>query len=279
MKIDIYQQVTDRVVDALEAGTNPWVKPWRGGAGVDRNLISKRAYRGINTILLSLQGFESNIWGTYNQFAQKGFQVAKGQKATHIVFFKSIKGSGEVNQETGKVDNGFAVLRGYSVFNADQTDMPKPEPVNGPAFDPMPACEATIQKTGATITHGGGRACYIPSTDAIRLPDPASFTAPVHYYNTAFHELGHWTGAKNRLNRVFGSFGDITYAKEELVAEMTAAFLCGLHGIQGEMQHADYIGEWIKTLQNDRKAVFRAASMAQKATDLIMGTTPEANDD
>jgi len=271
MRVDIAQQITQKIIEALEKGTTPWIKPWTGG-GADHNIASKKPYRGINTILLALEamagGYTSTTWGTYKQFAEKKIQVKKGEKAAHIVFFKSVKGTGEVNQETGVKDKGFAILRGYSVFNADQTDMPKPEAVEGVPFDPNPACEAFIEKAGVPITYGGGRACYIPSKDKIRLPARESFDAPVHFYNTAFHELTHATGHKKRLARVItGSFGDASYAYEELVAEMGAAFLCNIHGIQAEMQHADYIGNWLEKLKGDKRFVLKAASAAQKAVD------------
>jgi antirestriction protein ArdC len=137
-------------------------------------------------------------------------------------------------------------------------------------FNPVPALDDRILKTGANIKHGDSRAFYSPASDFIGMPDKTSFKGEVHYYATVLHELTHWSGAKHRLDRTKGArFADAAYAFEELVAEMGAAFLCQDYKIEGDLRHADYIGSWLKCLRADNKAIFNAAALAQKAANYI----------
>ena len=267
-----YDTVTATIIEQLENGAAPWVKPWRADSSADSNLVSKKPYRGINRLLLGISsmahGFASPIWATYKQFQDAGYQVQKGQKATNIVFFKPIEG--KQNAETGEPEAGYCVIRGYAVFNASQTDMPMVSPEVSQDFDPMPSCEKFILGTGANISHGGDAAFFSPSQDRIQLPHKSAFDSPASYYATALHELTHWTGHKSRLSRDFsGRFGNPEYAFEELVAELGAAFLCDDLKIQGELRHAGYIGHWLKACREDNKAIFRAAALAQKAADYL----------
>lgn len=270
--MDAYQQVTDAIIAELENGSAPWVKPWRADASSDRNLVSGKGYRGINRVLLGMssmsQGFTSSIWATYKQWQEKGAQVQKGQKGTHIVFFKPVAGTKDA--ATGETSDGYCVIRGYVVFNASQTDYVSTEPA-APAFDPVPVCEQFMVATGAVIGHGGDRAFYSPSTDRVQMPNKTAFVTPANYYATAFHELTHWTSHKSRCDRDLsqGRFGNPEYAFEELVAELGAAFLCSDMGIDGDIRHAAYIGSWLKALRNDKKAIFKAAALAQKAADYL----------
>ncbi len=271
--MDLYSKITEQIIAELEKGAAPWVKPWQADNTADRNIVSGKPYRGVNRLLLGMSsmanGFASPVWATYKQWQEQGAQVSKGEKATNIVFFKPIAGA--KNEETGESEAGYCVIRGYAVFNATQTNLPaklfEPPAVE---FNPIPACEQFMVRTGATITHGGDAAFYMPSHDLIRLPHKASFDAPSSYYATAFHELTHWTGSDKRLERKFGArFGNPEYAFEELVAEMGAAFLCADHSIQGELRHAGYIGHWLKACREDNKAIFKAAALAQKAADYL----------
>ena len=272
--MDVYTSVTNSIIAELENGTAPWVKPWRADSSADHNLVSKKAYRGINRLLLGMSamanGYTRPEWATYKQFSELGAQVDKGEKATHIVFFKPI--TGKQNAETGETESGYCVIRGYAVFNATQTNLPDsistPLPVD---FNPIPACEQFIIGTGAQITHGGDAAFYMPSQDRIQLPNRTAFDVPASYYATAFHELTHWTGSKTRLDRNLsaGKFGNPAYAFEELVAEIGAAFLCTDHGISGELRHAGYIEHWLKACREDSKAIFKAAALSQKAADYL----------
>lgn len=279
--MDLYQSVTDSIIAQLEKGAAPWVKPWKADASADCNLVSKKPYRGINRLLLGMssmaQGFASPQWATYKQWTEAGFQVAKGSKGTHIVFFKPMGGK---ENDQGEIEAGYCVIRGYTVFNATQTNAPASEVIVSDNFNPIPACEQFIVKTGARITHGGDAAFFAPSQDRIQLPNKSAFETEGSYYATAFHELTHWTGAKHRLDRDLdkGRFGNPEYAFEELVAEIGAAFLCADHGIQGELRHAGYIQHWLKACKADSKAIFRAAAMSQKAADylLALDATTEA---
>lgn len=277
----IYQAVTDAIIAQLESGAAPWVKPWHADASADKNLVTGKAYQGINRLILGMAGmaggFQSNTWASYNQLKAAGYNVQKGQKGTAICFYKPVAGT--VDAATGETTSGYAVLKSYCIFNLSQTDAPADAiapPVIAEPFDANEACEAAIVKTGAIIRHGGDAAFYMPSTDAVQLPHKASFDSAAHYYATALHELTHWTGAKHRLNRDFsGRFGNPAYAFEELVAEIGAAYLCADLGIQGELRHAGYIGHWLKACRDDNTAIFKAAALAQKAADFIKGTAAD----
>lgn len=279
--MNIYDEVTNSIISELEKGAIPWIKPWKADSSADKNFVSQKPYQGINRLLLGMSSMANNYsnpaWATYKQWQDAGAQVKAGEKATHIVFFKPV--SGKTNAETGETESGYCVIKGYSVFNAEQTDLEiiqneKPEG----SFNPIPACEDRIIKTGAAISHGGDAAFYMPSQDRIQLPNKTAFNSEQNYYATAFHELAHWTGAKHRLDRNLekGRFGNPAYAFEELVAEMGAAFLCADYRIQGELRHAGYIDHWLKACRDDSKAIFRAAALAQKAVDYIQSLDASA---
>ena len=272
--MDMYQSVTDSIIAELEKGAIPWVKPWKIDGSADKNFVSQKAYQGINRLLLGMssmaRGYSNPAWATYKQWADSGANVKSGEKATHIVFFKPMKSTDKV---TGK-DSNYCVIKGYAVFNVEQTDMDIiPSEVTGSPFNPIPSCEERIIKTGAAISHGGDAAFYMPSQDRIQLPNKGAFNSEANYYATAFHELSHWTGAKHRLDRDLdkGRYGNPSYAFEELVAEISAAYLCADYRIQGELRHAGYIQSWLKACKEDSKAIFKAAALAQKATDYIQG--------
>jgi antirestriction protein ArdC len=273
-RLSVYDSVTNRIIEKLEAGIVPWVKPWSvANAGADRNAISKKEYSGVNRLILGMSGYSSPIWASFKQWQELGGNVKKGEKGTQIVFYspiqkESINASGETESSV------YHCLKAYYVFNADQiegVEFEKPAQ-SDKVFNPVPALDDRIIKTGAQISHGGGRAFYRPSTDSITLPEKSTFLSESHYYATALHELTHWSGASHRLDRTKGKrFADAAYSFEELVAEMGAAFLCADYGISGELQHADYIGHWLKCLKDDNKAIFNAAALAQKAADYING--------
>lgn len=266
-----YETVTNEIIKQLESGCAPWVRPWN--AGSDRNLISGSEYRGVNRLILGMtsmsRGYGSNVWGTYKQINECGGIVRKGEKGTAIVFFKPVTKSTQNDQGDTEVSS-FAVMKSFVVFNLEQQDGIEID--SKPDFSPVEAAEERIVKTGAVISHGGSQAFYAPSTDRIQMPVRSSFDTEASYYATAFHELIHWSGAKDRLSRdLSGRFGNPEYAFEELVAEMGAAFLCQDHGIAGELRHAGYIKSWLKALRDDKTAVFKAAALAQKAADFING--------
>jgi len=276
MTTDIYTTVTNQIIDQLENGVTPWVKPWRADSSADHNLLSKKAYTGINRLILGMAGmmYASNTWATYKQISEAGGNVKKGEKGTHIVFFKPIV-KNEVNAAGEAEKKSFAMIKSYCVFNLDQAEnMPAPAVVPndiGGEFTPIISVESRIIKTGAAINHGGDAAFYMPSLDRIQLPNKNTFSSESAYYATAFHELTHWTSHKTRLDRDLskGRFGNPDYAFEELVAELGAAFLCADYSIDGDLRHAGYIGNWLKVLNDDKTAIFKAAALAQKASDYI----------
>jgi len=270
--MSIYETVTNSIIEELEKGAIPWVKPWKADSSADKNYVSQKPYQGINRLLLGMssmsKGYSNPAWATFKQWSEAGTSVKAGEKATHIVFFKPMKST---DKATGK-ESGYCVIRGYAVFNVQQTDMDiVPSVIPDTPFNPIPSCEDRIVKTGANISHGGDAAFYMPSQDRIQLPNKGSFDSEALYYATAFHELSHWTGAKHRLDRSLdkGRFGNPAYAFEELVAEISAAYLCADYKIQGELRHAGYIQSWLKACKDDSKAIFKAAALAQKAADYI----------
>ena len=274
----IYQQVTDKIIAELESGNLPsWVKDWSGDAGTDCNVITKKTYNGINTIILGMSGFKSQYWGTYKQWLSLGAQVTKGSKGTHIIYYSPVERGSKIT-EAGEVKEYSYILKSYTVFNAEQVTgweapaapMPKP-------FNNIFAAEVLALKSGAVIQHGGDKAYYSPSQDFIAMPHKSQFNSEAGYYATLMHELTHWSGHKSRLNRdLSGRFGNEAYAAEELIAELSAAFLCARLGIAGELRHSSYIASWLRVLKNDNKAVFKAAALAQKAADYLAGFAGES---
>lgn len=282
MSQTIYSEITQSIIEQLEQGAAPWIKPWKADSSADKNLVSQKPYQGINRLLLGMssmvKGYSVPVWASYKQWESIGANVKKGEKGTKIVFYSPVS---KENKQTGDVEK-YAVLKTYFVFNAAQVegiDIVPAEPVAA-EFTAVELAEQRIIKTGAAISHGGDAAFYMPSADRIQLPHKSAFNSEANYYATAFHELAHWTGSKNRLDRDLdkGRFGNPAYAFEELVAEMSAAFLCADYGIEGELRHAGYIGHWLKALREDSKAVFKAAALAQKAADYInmLDATAEA---
>ena len=280
-KVDVYQIVTDRVIEALEAGVVPWRKPWSGGT--PSNLVSRKAYRGINAFLLSLSRFSSPYWLSYKQAQSLGGCVRKGEKGTPVVFWNWVE---KTNEASGKVEK-IPFLRYYTVFNAEQCEgltLPDSETSKG-EFSPIEEAEKVFPAyvNGPTLAHGGGSAHYVPARDHVQMPVRESFDRPENYYHTLFHELIHSTGHDSRLKRAgiaeIAAFGSQTYAKEELVAEMGAAFLSAKVGIENTLpQTASYVQGWLKALRNDRKLVVHAAAAAQKACDRILPSDTQAEE-
>lgn len=280
MSSSVYAEVTQSIIEQLEAGAAPWIKPWRVDSTADKNIISQKPYQGINRLILGLSsmvnGFDAPVWASFKQWQSLGANVRKGEKGTKIVFFSPVT---KQDKATGEVE-AYNVLKAYYVFNASQVEgieFTTPKAEDKP-FNAIEAAEARIVKTGANISHGSDAAFYAPGPDSIKLPNKSAFDNESSYYATAFHELVHWTGAKHRLDRDLdkGRFGNPAYAFEELVAEMGAAFLCQDYKIQGELRHAGYIQSWLKALKDDSKAIFKAAALAQKAADYLNQLDAEA---
>lgn len=276
MKKDVYQIITDRIIGLLEAGTVPWRRPWKGGEQAPRNFVSRKAYRGINLFLLHAAGFASPFWLTFRQVQSLDGRVKKGEKSFPVVFWKVFEEQ-EDNGESKRVP----FLRYHSVFNVAQCEgitVPAPPEVNG-AFQPIEKCDAVVagMPCPPAILHGGARACYSPREDRVTMPEATMFESPAAYYTTLFHELTHATGHLSRLNRKEVTdpvqFGSNPYSREELVAEMGAAYLSGHCAILDTTidQSASYIQNWLERLRDDRKLVIHAAAQAQKACDFILG--------
>jgi antirestriction protein ArdC len=281
----VYDQITNRIIEQLQAGVAPWHKPWGSYAGqptLPRNLISQKPYRGINALLTLVSPYASPFWLTYQQAIKIGGHVNAGEKSTPIVFWKF--GKNEVQEPDGSVtDKTWAMCRLYRVFNYEQCTIPGLDltPSAAPTdkiFNRIAECEQVVAGfAGPAVKHAGDRAFYMPSLDAVTMPARESFDGPEEYYNTLFHELTHSTGHGSRLNREginqMHFFGDPVYSREELVAEMGAAFLSGHCGIESKTlgNSAAYLQSWIRVLRSDSKLVLVAAGQAQKAADLILG--------
>jgi antirestriction protein ArdC len=271
-KIDIYQDVTDKIINALETGTAPWLRPWKSGIGtanVPHNATTGRAYNGINWLVLSCAPYASTGWLTYKQAQELGGNIRKGEKGTHIVFwsFPKVKDS-----ETGK-DKVIPFAKPYTVFNIDQCegiDSAKLKTLT-PAIAGASPINDIAARHNVRLNHGGDKAFFSPMSDSIGMPSADAFTTPAHYASTLAHELVHWTGHESRLARTFGKrFGDDAYAFEELVAEIGSAFVCATTGIALDgLQHSDYIGSWLKVLKADKRAIFTASSQAKKAAEFL----------
>lgn len=267
----VYQEVTDSIIEQLEKGAIPWVKPWVADSSADKNVLTQKPYQGINRLILGMSGmahgFTVPVWASFKQWQQLGGSVRKGEKGTKIVFYTPAE---KINANGDK--EAYAVLKAYWVFNVSQVDGIEVTPVAvvDKPFTANQLAEERIIKTGARISYGGDAAFFMPSQDRIQMPNKSAFENEASYYATAFHELTHWTGSESRLDRnLKGRFGNPEYAFEELVAEMGAAFLCQDYGIKGELRHAGYIQSWLKALRDDSKAVFKAAAYAQKAATFI----------
>lgn len=283
MSFDLYQTVTDKILAELEAGAAPWVKPWSGGSfdtNMPHNAATKRAYSGINVVLLwsaqQAAGYPTARWLTFKQARDAGGHVRKGEKGTTVVFVSAIERTEEDadgEEETRRIP----FLKHFTVFNVAQCEGLPQSMIDGVAKprnadERIQVAEEFLAATGARIVEGSGEAYYAPGADCISLPAFRAFRSADHYYATAFHELGHWTGHKSRLARDFsGRFGSQAYAAEELVAELAAAFLCAEFSFDGELRHAGYIATWIKLLKSDKRAFFTAAAKAQRAADYLRG--------
>jgi antirestriction protein ArdC len=284
---DVYTRVTAKVIEDLEAGVRPWLKPWSGDYAADRVTLPLRhcgtPYRGINILLLwgetMAKGYASSKWMTYRQASALGGQVRKGEHGSLVVYADRFKKT-EAGENGEDVEREIPFMKGYTVFNVEQIDgLPeqytvKPAPV-AEKMQLIEASEIFFGATGATFRHGGNMAYYAPGPDVIQLPFPEAFIDAESYAATKAHELVHWTKHGTRLDRDFGrkKFGDEGYAREELVAELGAAFLCVALGITPEARedHSSYIGHWLKVLRDDRRAIFSAAAHAQRAVDYLHG--------
>jgi antirestriction protein ArdC len=270
----VYEIITSRIVEELEKGQVPWHKPWH--TLPPANLVSKKPYRGINVFLLALQGYGSQYWLTFNQAKQLGGNVRRGEHGTKIVFWKFDRYETETaDGETEERKSAF--LRYYIVFNLEQTEGLKALLALPPAFPIQSAEEIVKGMPNPPAFEQDFQAAYIPSRDVVTMSSRTAFESQAEYYSTLFHELTHSTGHPKRLARegfdTPQTFGSESYSREELIAEMGSAMLCGVAGIEQSTvaNSAAYLKTWIARLKADSKLVISAASAAQKAADYIRG--------
>ncbi|MBW4332253.1 DUF1738 domain-containing protein [Stakelama sp. CBK3Z-3] len=285
----LYAEVTNHIIAELEQGVVPWVRPWNAsacGCAMPHNAGTGRRYSGINVLILwaaVIEGrYASHRWLTYRQAQAAGGNVRKGEKGTIVCYADRFtpKREAERARDEDREARQIAFLKRFTVFNVDQcdglperfaetTDQPEPEAI-------LPQVRTLIDASGADFRIGGDEAYYAPGGDYVAVPPQAAFGEPINWYRTALHELGHWTGHRTRLDRdQTGKFGSAPYAREELVAEMASAFACASLSIEPTVRHADYIGSWLAVLREDDKAIFRAASAASKAADMLLGFAGE----
>ncbi|GAA5063585.1 zincin-like metallopeptidase domain-containing protein [Erythrobacter westpacificensis] len=281
-RVDLYQAVTDDILSMLEAGTKPWAKPWSGGASIPlrHNGIP---YRGINILSLwasaMRQGFASPYWLTFKQALELGGNVKKGSKGTTVVYANKLV----IKDEETDDERRIPFLKRYTVFNAEQVEgvegkyPPPPAIINNPDSrdDEL---EAMFGRIEADLRHGGSSAFYHIRDDYIQMPAFEAFHTGDDYYATLAHEATHWAGAESRLNRkTLTSTSRADYARDELVAELGAAFLGATIGFKVEERedHAAYIEHWLAALRNDKRAIFEAAREAQNAADYLLAMMQE----
>jgi antirestriction protein ArdC len=293
MKTDIYQKITNQIVSALENDVRPWQQPWNAEHSAGRITRPLRgnglAYKGINVLMLWAaamdKGYAAPIWMTYKQASELKANVRKGERGSQVVYADKIVRT-ETDSATGEeAERAIPFLKGYIVFNVEQIDgLPerfyaRPAP-RLTTIERIERAEMFLANTGANVVHGGSRACYVPSTDNIHMPCIDFFRDAESYYATRAHETTHWTRHKSRIDREFGRkrFGDEGYAMEELVAELGSAFLSADLDLTPEVRedHASYIASWLKVLKGDKRAIFTAASHAQRAADYLHELQPKA---
>jgi antirestriction protein ArdC len=278
---DVYTRVTNQIIQAIEAGADKWEMPWHSPDAAlmcPVNASTGKQYRGVNILSLwvasHMAGYQENTWATFKQWSDLGRKICKGEKATVGVFWKPIEVQTEEASEGESSEQGrYWVAKAFPLFNVQQLeDYVPPVLPERPEHQRIEEAEAFFASLGADIRHGGGRAYYRPSSDHIQMPPFEAFVDPLAYYSTLAHEATHWTGAKSRLDRdLSGRFGKESYAAEELVAELGAAFLAADLGLSVDArdENAAYVQSWLKVLKNDSKAIFTAASLAQRAADFM----------
>lgn len=288
--MNIYQEVTEKILAKLAQGVVPWRKPWKtyGSGAMPRNAVSNRPYSGANTVLLWMAaeecGYASPKWITFKGALAEGGNVRRGEKGTRVMFWSPFRKTGGSTTEADDVRTGM-IMRSYTVFNIAQCEGVDhlidgaPKVINPDERDAL--AEEFVRTTGADVRHGESRAYYASRGDYVNLPAFEAFVGAEEYYSTAFHELTHWTGAEHRLNRTFGKrFGDAAYSAEELVAELGSAFLCAEFGFDNATldNSAAYLEHWQSFLKSNDRAFIAAASAASKATEFLRGKALETND-
>lgn len=281
---DPHQDVTDRIIADLETGVRPWTRPWTdGGPGVRPLRHDGQPYHGVNVLMLwaeaALRGYAVPVWMTFRQALALGGAVRRGERGVGVVYANPLTSS-DSDDRDGERERPIGFLKRYTVFNLGQIEGLDDRYPTAPAavLDPglkVAAAEAFFAATGAVIRHGGGQAYYAPGPDRIQMPAFETFTDAEGYYATLGHETTHWTRHPSRLDRDFGRqrYGDDAYAREELVAELGAAFLCADLGLALEPRpdHAAYLASWLQVLRQDKRFIFAAAAHAERAVAYLHG--------
>jgi antirestriction protein ArdC len=293
-RTSLYSEITDKIIAELESGRVPWVQPWgttaaKAPLAMPKNAATKRRYSGVNVLILwgavVERGFAGQSWLTFRQALSLGGSVRKGEHGTTVVYADRFIPDDERKRAEREEDEpgSISFLKRFTVFNTDQCENLPDGLITAPPRVSkgliLPEAEALIAATGADFRIGGDRAFYSPAHDYVQVPRPDAYFDPINWHRTALHELGHWVGHPSRLARdLTGAFGSALYAKEELVAEMTSAFVCASLGIVRTVRHADYIGSWLEVMREDDRAIVRAASAASKAADYLLAFRPDPSD-
>jgi antirestriction protein ArdC len=294
-RTDIHARITDRIIEDLESGVRPWMKPWSAGDAHGRITRPLRhngqPYSGVNVLLLWSEqvsrGFAASMWMTFKQALELGAAVRKGETGSTVVFASRFTKS-EADGKGGEVEREIPFLKAYSVFNVEQIDGLPGHYCHWPEVLPEPAArieqaDRFFRNTGAVIRHGGHQAFYAPGPDMIQMPTFEAFKDAASYYATLSHEATHWTAAESRLGRDLSRYQKdrSERAREELIAELGSCFLCADLGIVPELEprpdHASYLQSWLKVLGDDKRAIFQAAAHAQRATAFLHGLQPAAD--
>ena len=287
-KFDLYSHVTETIIKVMESGSLEWVKSWTSTTELPHNALTGHKYKGCNIPILWLtarmNGYRFDRWMTFKQMCKAGGRLKPGQTSTKVVYWRF------VNHKTKKDSDGkpvkYPLLRYWSMFNIDQMTgldekfYEKPESSKLSESEKIQHADKFFENISIKVEHGGSKACYIPSQDVIRLPEFSDFKTAADYYSVRAHETAHATGHASRLNRdLSGRFGDDSYAMEELVAELTSAFVCASLGLKpisrdGMKDHASYLQHWIKVLKKDPKAFVKAGTLASNAHQYILSLQP-----
>ena len=292
-RTSLYSEITDKIIAELEAGRVPWVQPWGTAAAkaplaMPKNASTGRRYSGVNILILwdavVAKGFVGQSWLTFRQALGLGGNVRRGEHGITVVYADRFIPDDERKRAERDGDEPGAIpfLKRFTVFNCQQCEnLPEalsvaPTPVRTDLI--LPEVDALIRATGIVFRIGGDQAFYAPGPDYVQVPPPEAYFEPINWHRTALHECGHAVGHPSRLNRdLSGSFGSKKYAFEELIAEMTSAFVCASLGIVPTVRHADYLGSWLEVLREDNRAIVRSASAASKAADYLLAFRAETD--
>ncbi len=280
VKDEVVRQITEKFIAAIEAGLEGnWERPWASITGAASNAVTGKTYQGFNWFLLSLEEGDGKVgpWATYKQWEGIGAQVRKGEHGTQVLRPMIVPDKKAI--AAGKEGATFVLFKAYRVFAASQVDGYTPEPLPEPTGESSDEAEAWLKawSAQADLRYGGDRAFYSPTQDFVQVPERKAFATVAGFFGTVTHEAGHWTGHSSRLDRAdHQTWGDHTYAYEELIAELCSSIMAHELGIDDEGTNtARYLESWLKALKSEDgpKLLYKAASDAQKAANLLIKVT------